>query len=199
MRKTFRPSALTPRLLLPPDLREWLPEGHLALFVRDVVDVRDLSAIFQGYEQGEGRGQPPSDPALMAKLLVYGYCTGKPSSRRMERATYAEVPYRVLAADQPPAPASLADSRKRPLAALAPLFGQGRRLGQAAGLVQLGQGAWEGTKGKAQASKHKAMSSGRREATEQQLEQEVKSRLAQAAAVDGAEEARYGPDKRGDE
>jgi transposase len=92
MSKTFRPYALNQRLLLPPDLREWLPEDHLALFVSDVVDALDLSAIFQVYEQGDGRGQPPYDPALMVKLLVYGYCMGKLSSRQMERATYEEGP-----------------------------------------------------------------------------------------------------------
>ena len=87
MSTTFRPYTLKQRLLLPPDLREWLPEGHLALFVSDVVDELDLSAIFQVYEQGNGRGQPPYDPTLMVKLLVYAYCTGKPSSRQIERAT----------------------------------------------------------------------------------------------------------------
>jgi transposase len=199
MSKTFRPYALNQRLLLPPDLREWLPEDHLALFVSDVVDALDLSAIFQVYEQGDGRGQPPYDPALMVKLLVYGYCMGRLSSRQMERATYEEVPYRVLAADQQPDHASLADFRKRHVAALANLFGQVLRLCQAAGLVKLGHGALDGTKVKANASKHKAMSYGRMEATEQKLEQEVKSFLEQAAAVDGAEDARYGPDKRGDE
>jgi transposase len=95
MSKTFRPYALNQRVLLPPDLREWLPEDHVALFVRDVGDALDLSAIFQAYEQGDGRGQPPYDPALMVKLLGYGYCMGKPSSRQIERATYEEVPYRV--------------------------------------------------------------------------------------------------------
>jgi len=78
---------LKQRLLLPPDLREWLPEGHLALFVSDVVDELDLSASFQVYEQGAGRGQPPSDPTLMVKLLVSASCTGTPSSRQIERAT----------------------------------------------------------------------------------------------------------------
>jgi hypothetical protein len=105
----------------------------------------------------------------------------------------------VLAADQPPDPASRADCRKRHVAALANLCGQVLRRCQAAGLVKLGPGAWEGTKVKAKASQHKAMSSGRMEATEPKLEQEVKSFWEPAAAVDGAEDARYGPDKRGDE
>src|SRR5713101_4676067 len=92
MGKTFRPYELNQRLLLPPDMREWLPEGHLALFVSDVVEALDLAAIFAAYE-GEERGQPPYHPAMMVKLLVYAYCTGKPSSRKIERATYEDVAY----------------------------------------------------------------------------------------------------------
>jgi transposase len=199
MSKTFRPYTLNQRLLLPPDLREWLPEGHLALFVSDVVDALDLSALFVVYEQGDGRGQPPYDPALMVKLLVYAYCTGKPSSRQIERATDEEVPYRVLAADQHPDHDSLADFRKRHLAALANLFTQVLRLCQATGLVKLGQVALDGTKVKAKASKHKAMSYGRLAAAEQKLEEEVQSLLVQAAAVDSTEDARYGQGQRGDE
>jgi len=190
---------LNQRLLLPPDLREWLPEGHLALFVSDVVDALDLSALFVVYEQGDGRGQPPYDPALRVKLLVYAYCTGKPSSRQIERATYEEVPYRVLAADQHPDHDSLADFRKRHLAALANLFTQVLRLCQATGLVKLGHVALDGTKVKANASKHKAMSYGRMAAAEQKLEEEVQSLLVQAAAVDSTEDARYGQGQRGDE
>jgi len=190
MSKTFRSYTLNQRLLLPPDLREGLPEGHLALFVSDVVDALDLSAIFAVYEQGDGRGQPPYDPALMVKLLVYGYCTGKPSSRQIERATYEEVPYRVLAADQHPDHASIADFRKRHLAALANLFVQVLRLCQAAGLVKLGHVALDGTKVKANASKHKAMSYGRMAGAEQKLEEEVQALMAQAGAVDRAEDAR---------
>ena len=83
MSKRFRPYTLNQQLLLPPDLREWLPEGHLALFVSDGVDALDLSAIFQVYEQGDGRGPPPYDPVLLVKLLVYAYCTGQPSSRQI--------------------------------------------------------------------------------------------------------------------
>jgi len=199
MSKTFRPYTLNQRLLLPPDLREWLPEGHLALFVSDVVDALDLSAIFQVYEQGDGRGQPPYDPALMVKLLVYAYCTGQPSSRKIERATYEDVAYRVLAADQHPDHASISDFRKRHVAALANLFVQVLRLCQAAGLVKLGQVALDGSKIKANASKHKAMSYGRMAAAEQKLEQEVKELLAQAVAVDRAEDARYGQGQRGEE
>jgi len=199
MSKTFRPYPLNQRLLLPPDLREWLPEGHVALFVSEVVDALDLSAIFQVYEQGDGRGQPPSDPVLMVKLLVYAYCTGQPSSRKIERATYEDVAYRVLAADQHPDHASIGDLRKRHLAALANLFVQVLRLCQAAGLGKLGHVALDGTKVKAQASKHKALSYGRMAAAEQKRQEEMKALLEQAATVDRAEDARYGQGQRGDE
>src|SRR2546426_4670519 len=152
MSKTFRPYELNQRLLLPPDLREWLPEDHLALFVSDVVDALNLSAVFQVYEQGDGRGQPPYDPALMVKLLVYAYCTGKPSSRKIERATYEEVAYRVLAADQHPDHDSIAAFRQRHLAALAGVFVQGLAPCQEAGPVKLGAGALDGTKNKGHGS-----------------------------------------------
>ncbi len=198
MNKTFRPYDLDQRLLLPPDLREWLPEGHLALFISDVVDELDLSAIFQAYE-GEGRGQPPYHPAMMVKLLLYAYCLGKPSSRKIERATYEEVAFRVLAADQHPDHDSLAEFRKRHLAALAGLFVASLRLCQAAGLVKLGHVALDGTKIKANASKHKAMSYGRMEETERRLEGEVQALLSQAEQVDAVEDAAHGRGRRGDE
>jgi transposase len=198
MTKTFRPYDLNQRLLLPPDLREWLPEGHLALFVSDVVDELDLSAICQAYED-EGRGQPPYHPAMMVKLLFYGYCIGRPSSRKIERATYEEVAFPVLAADQHPDHDSLAEFRKRHLAALAGLFLQVLRLCQAAGLVKLGHVALDGTKVKANASKHKAMSYARMGETERRLEAEVAALLRQAEQVDAAEDAEYGRGRRGDE
>ena len=198
MGKTFRPYELNQRLLLPPDMREWLPEGHLALFISDVVDALDLAAIFAAYE-GDERGQPPYHPAMMVKLLVYAYCTGKPSSRKIERATYEDVAYRVLAADQHPDHDSIAAFRQRHLAALAGLFVQVLRLCQAAGLVKLGHVALDGTKIKANASKHKAMSYGRMCAAERQLEQEVASLLARAQEVDADEDAQYGAGRRGDE
>lgn len=199
MNKTFRPYDLNQRLLLPPDLREWLPEGHLAQFISDVVDELDLSAIIRSYEDGDGRGQPPYHPAMMVKLLLYAYCIGKPSSRKIERATYEDVAFRVLTADQHPDHDSLAEFRKRHLAALAGLFVQVLRLCQTAGLVKLGHVALDGTKIKANASKHKAMSYARMSEAEAQLEREVQALLAQAEQVDAAEDAEYGRGRRGDE
>lgn len=199
MNKTFRPYTLDQHLLLPPDMRQWLPEGDLALFISDVVDHLDLSAIYRAYETGDGRGQPPYHPAMMVKLLLYAYGTGLPSSRKIERATYRDVAFRVLAGDQHPDHDSLAEFRKRHLPALAGLFVQGLRLCQAAGLVKLGHVALDGTKVKANASKHKAMSYARMEETERRLEAEVQALLAQAEQVDATEEAQYGRGRRGDE
>jgi transposase len=199
MPKTFRPYDLDQRLLLPPDLRDWLPKGHLALFVSDVVDELELAAILQDYEDGDGRGQPPYHPALMVKLLRYAYCVGRPSSRKIERATYDEVAFRVLAADQHPDHDSLAAFRRRHLDALAGLFGQVLQLCQRAGLVTLGHVALDGTKIKANASKHKAMSYARMEDAERRLVEEVRRWLKTAAEIDAAEDAEYGRGRRGDE
>lgn len=198
--KTFKPYMLDQLLLLPPALQDWLPEGHLALFISDVVDqALDLTPILATYETGDGRGQPPYHPALMVKLLVYAYCTGKPSSRRIEKATYEEVPYRVLAANQHPDHDSVATFRQQHLQALASLFLQVLELCRRAGLVSLGHVALDGTKVLANASKHKAMSYGRMGEAEQKLEEEVAALLAQAQQVDAAEDAQYGQGRRGDE
>ena len=120
--KTFKPYNPDQLFLLPPALRDWLPEGHLALFISDVVEALDLTPIVVAYEDGDERGQPPYHPAMMVKLLVYAYCMGKPSSRQIERATYEEIPYRILAANQHPDHDSLAAFRQRHLAALAGLL-----------------------------------------------------------------------------
>jgi transposase len=199
MTKTFRPYSLDQRLLLPADLREWLPDDHLALFISDLVDEMDLSAIYHAYEASDGRGQPPYHPALMVKVLLYAYCTGRPSSRKIERATHEDVAFRVLTADQHPDHDSIAEFRKRHLEALAGLFVQVLRLCQAAGLVKLGHVALDGTKVKANASKHKAMSYRRMCEAEHELESEVRALLAQAAQVDAAEDAAHGRGRRGDE
>jgi transposase len=199
MGKTFRAYNLDQQLLLPPDMRQWLPEGHLALFVLDVVSQLDLSEILKVYEEGDGRGQPPYHPVMMVTLLLYAYCTGKPSSRRIERATHEEVPYRVVTGDQHPDHDSIAAFRQRHLPALARLFVQVLQLCEAAGLVKLGHVALDGTKIKANASKHKAMSYQRMCAKEKELEAEVARLLEQAAQVDTAEDAEYGKGRRGDE
>ena len=196
--KTFKAYTPDQLLLLSPALQEWLPEGHSALFVSDVVDALDLTPILATYDTGDGRGQR-YHPALLVKLLVYAYCTGKPSSRKIEKATYEEVPYRVLAANQHPDHDTLAAFREQHLPALAALFAQVLALCRQAGLVQLGHVALDGTKVLANASKHKAMSYGRMAEAEQKLQQEIAALLATAQRVDTAEDAQYGKGKRGDE
>ena len=185
-------------LLLPPDMREWLPEDHLAYFIMDVVDTLDLSAIYGGYDGRRG-GQPPYDPRMMVGLVLYSYCVGVPSSRKIEKNTYESVPFRVIAADQHPDHDTIASFRRRHLEGLTELFVQVLQLCGKAGLVKLGHVSLDGTKVRANASKHKAMSYGRMEEKERELQAEVDRLLGEAAAVDAEEDARYGKDKRGDE
>ena len=184
-------------LLLPPDLRGWLEEGHLAYFILDVVEALDLSEIYASYDGSRG-GRPGFDPRLLVGLLVYGYCVGVRSSRKIEKATYESVPFRVLAANQHPDHATIAEFRRRHLKALSGLFVQVLRLCEKAGLVRLGHVALDGTKMRANASKHKAMSYGRIEEKIGELEAQVAELLAAAESVDQAEDAEHGS-KRGDE
>lgn len=197
--RTFKPYDLDQPYLLPPDLRSWLSEGHLALFVSDVVDALDLSPILDTYERGDGRGYPPYHPVMMVKLLVYGYCTGKVSSRKIEKATWEDVAFRVLSGNQQPDHDSIAEFRRRHLKALAGLFVQVLKLCQEAGLVKLGHVSVDGSKVKANASRHKAMSYQRLTETEARLIKEVDALLAEAEALDRAEDAQYGKGKHGDE
>lgn len=184
-------------LLLPPDVREWLEEGHLAYFILDVVETLDLSEIYASYDGSRG-GRPGFDPRLLVALLIYGYCIGVTSSRKIEKATYESVPFRVLAANQHPDHATIAEFRRRHLEALARLFVQVLRLCEKAGLVRLGHVALDGTKMRANASKHKAMSYGRMEEKVRELEAQVAELLAAAEAADQAEDAEHGS-RRGDE
>lgn len=196
--KTYRPYQPDQSFLLPPSLQDWLPAGHLAYFVDDTVEQLDLQALYADYE-GERRGAPPYHPALLVKVLLYGYCKGLPSSRRLARACEEDVGFRVLAANQTPDFRTISDFRKRHLAALKGLFVQVLRLCQKAGLVKLGHVSLDGTKIKANASKHKAMSYARMQETEARLQREVDALLKQADAVDAAEDRQYGRDRRGDE
>jgi transposase len=191
---TYTPGQL---LLLPPDLREWLEEGHLAYFILDMVEELDLSEIFASYDSARG-GRPGFDPRLMVGLLLYGYCVGVVSSRKLERATYDSVPFRVLTANQHPDHATIAEFRRRHLPALSQLFVQVLCLCEKAGLVRLGHVALDGTKLRANASKHKAMSYGRMKEKIGELEGQVEELLAAAEAADQAEDAAHGT-RRGDE
>lgn len=198
MGKSYRPYYPDEDLLLPPSLREWLPENHLAYFVSDVIDQLDLSAMDEVYGN-EKRGQPPYDPRMMTKLLVYGYCVGVFSSRRIERRLVEDIAFRVLAADNQPNFRTISDFRKIHLKTLEGFFEQVLKIALEAGAMKVGRVALDGTKIKANASKHKAMSYDRMKEKEKDLRSQIKDLLAQAEAADAEEDARHGKDKRGDE
>src|SRR5919106_4493989 len=198
MAKTYRPYVPEQDLLLPPSLREWLPEDHLAFFVSDLIDQLDLSAITTVYEDEE-RGYTPYHPVMLTKVLVYAYCVGVFSSRKIQRRLIEDVPFRVLAAGNEPDFRTIADFRKRHLAELQSFFEQVRRLARELGALRVGRVALDSTKIKANASKHKAMRYDRMRDKQHQLREEVSQLLAQAEAADAAEDAEYGTDRRGDE
>jgi transposase len=179
-------------------MTHWLPQEHLVYFIQDLVGQMDLSAIYASYDGSKG-GYPAYHPEMMVALLVYGYCVGVPSSRKIEKATYELIPFRVLTADQHPDHDTIAEFRRRHLESLAALFVQVLRLCQKAGLVKLGHVSLDGTKVRANASKHKAMSYGRMEKSVMELEAEVKRLLAEAEATDEAEDRCHGKDRHGDE
>ncbi len=197
MGKTYRSYQPEQTLLLPPSVSDWLPEDHLVYFVSDLVDQLDLSAIEEHYE-AERRGQPPYHPRLMVKLLVYGYCVGVRSSRKIVQRIDEEVPFRVLAAGNRPDFRTVSDFRKIHLKALSALFEQVLRVALEAGAIKIGRVVLDGTKMKANASKHKAMSWKRMGESAQRLGREVREILAEAERVDEEEDARWGG-KRGDE
>ena len=160
MARKFRDYNLDQPYLLPPDLKEWLPEDHLALFISEIVQNLDLSSFYQVYESGQGRGQPPYHPAMMLGLLLYGYCTGVFSSRKIERATYEIVPFRFLSANQHPDHDSIATFRRRHIEQIKEVFIQVVLICREMGLVQLGHVAIDGTKIKANASKRNTVETG---------------------------------------
>jgi len=198
MAKTYRPYVPEQALLLPPSLREWLPDDHLAYFVGDLVEQLDLSAILAVYE-AEERGYPPYHPVMLTKVLVYAYCVGVFSSRKIQRRLLEDIPFRVLAAGNTPDFRTIADFRKRHLAALQGLFEQVLRLARELGVPRVGRVAIDGSKVQANASKHKAMSYGRMREKTTQLRDEVTALLAQAEAADAQDDAAEGADRRGDE
>ena len=198
MAKGYRSYDPDQDLLLPPSLRDWLAEDHLVYLVSDLVDQLDLSKIDRVYEK-DPRGQPPYDPRLMTKLLVYGYCVGVFSSRKIRQRLEEDVPFRVLAAGCTPDFRTISDFRKIHLKALRGLFEQVLGMALEAGAMKLGRVSLDGTKIKANASKHKAMSYGRIQEKQKQLKAEVRQLMAQAEAADAEEDALHGRDRRGDE
>lgn len=198
MAKTFKSWDIDQVVLLPPSIQELVPAGHLAHFVRDLVrESLDVSAILQTYP--EDRGFPPYDPTMMVALLLYAYSQGLYASRRIAKACEERVDFMAVTARQSPDFRTISDFRKRHLSALGGLFTQVLRLCQQAGLVSLGHVALDGTKIRANASKHKAMSYSRMQTAEPALAAEVTQWLAHAADGDAREDAAYGADRRGDE
>ena len=180
MNKRFRVCGLDQPFLLPPSLQDWLPEDHLARFIADVTNELDLSAIYAQYERQDGRGLSAYHPLLLTRLLLYGYCVGVTSSRRIERATHDDVAFRYLAANQRPDHDTIAAFRRQHLDALAGLFVQALRLCQKAGLVKLGNVAIDGAKIMANASTRRSVSYERLTEREQYWEETVARLLAEA-------------------
>lgn len=192
----FRPYRLDQQHLLPVAPREWLPEGHLGLFLADVLDQLDLGPVLRAYRGG--RGPRGYHPQMLLAVLLYGYCTGVFSSRKLAARCETDVAFRVLSGGAFPDFRTLADFRKRHLGAMQHLFVEVLRLCREAGLVRLGHVSLDGSKYQANASKHKAMSYGRIGEVEPRLEAEIAALLERAARADAAEDAEHG-DARGDE
>jgi transposase len=198
MSKTFRVWKIDEPLLLPPTVGDFVAEDHLARFALNLVrDDIDLAEITGSY--GSERGQPPFDPTMMTALLLYSYCCGIYSSRRIARACRERVDFMSIVGLDAPDFRTVSDFRRRHLKALGKLFGQILQLCEKAGLVKLGHVALDGTKIKANASKHKAMSYERMEKRAAELEAEVAKWLSAAEAADAAEDKLHGGDKTGEE
>ena len=201
MSKTFRPYTPGQAFLLPPSPLDWLPEDHLARFIMDVVKKLDLAAVYQRYE-GDLRGYPPYHPQMMVALLLYGYCVGVPSSRKIEKKTHEDIAFRVIAGGAQPDHSSITEFRRVHLDALAELFEQ---------VLEL----WSANRGNGEAGPrvarrheevkaelhrgYKAMSYERMQKDEQRLREKVAELLKAAAAADAEEDKAHGKHKRGDE
>ena len=191
MPTSFLPYDRNQSYLLPPSPLDWLPEGHLALFIGDVVDGLDLRGFYARYE-GDGRRNQPHSPTMMVKVLLYGYASGVFSSRQIARKLHEDVAFRVLGAGNFPAHRTICDFRQLHLEELTGLFVQVVRLARELGLVKLGMLGVDGTKVKANASRHKAMSYGRMKEEEARLKAEIGELLKRAECLDRAEDERLG-------
>lgn len=198
MSKTYRPYEPDQMFLMPPSLADWLPAHHMVYFVREILDTIDLSPISSVYEK-EQRGYPPYHPKVMTGILLYGYCNGITSSRKLEKHCQEDLAFRVLAANNQPDFRTISDFRKLHLGTLEHLFVEILLLCHKAGLVKFGHISLDGTKIKANASKHKAMSYGRMKQDIARLEREIAQLLDEAEQADAREDRQYGPTKRGDE
>src|SRR5260370_12150633 len=185
--------------LVPPSLSDWLAEGHLAYFISEVVNELDLSGFYAHHEQADPRGNQPFDPAMMLKVLLYAYASGTFSSRKIAKKLEEDVAFRVLAAGNFPEHRTICDFRKDNLAEFITLFKQVVQIAQSSGMVKLGRIAIDGTKVKANASRHKAMSYDRMKLVEGRLEKEIADLLKEAERTDQAEDQEHGAENRGDE
>lgn len=188
--KTFKEYQPGQALLFPVDLNEWLPKGHPAHFVNVVAGQLDLSGIYASYD--ELRGSPPYDPRMMVRVWVYALMKGVRSSRKIERALYEDVGFRFLSANQQPDHWTISEFRKRHHKALGGLFEQTVKMAERAGLVKMRQVAMDGTKIKANASKHSAMSYAYMKKEEERLREEIERMLKEADEIDRLEDEEYG-------
>jgi transposase len=198
MPKSYRPYSPNQATLLPACPADWLPEGHLALAISEIVDQLDLRNFRSGYKP-DARGNQPYDPAMMVKVLVYGYLTGTFSSRKIQKRTVEDVAVRYLAGGNFPKYRAIADFRVRHRKAFADLFDQVVRIGRKMGFIKGESVAIDGSKLRANASKRKAMSYGRMKEEEEKLKREIDELLTRAEQVDREEDELYGEDREGDE
>jgi transposase len=196
--KTYRRWEPRQSLLFPPSPLDWVPEGHLARFILDVIEQLDLWPVYEYYEREE-RGYPPHHPQMMVALLLYAYCVGVPSSRRIEKRCYEDVAFRMITGNTQPDHTCISEFRRIHLEALAGLYIQVLKLCEKAGLVKLGHVALDGTKMKANASKHKALSYDHMKQKDDELRRKVEELLRQAEQTDAEEDARYDKGRRGEE
>jgi transposase len=197
MSKRFRECSLDQPFLLPPSLQDWLPEDHLARFIAEVVASLDLTEIYAEYERKDGRGLAAYHPLMLTRLLLYAYCTGRASSRKIEQATHDDIAFRYLAANQHPDHDTIAQFRQQHLQALARLFVQALHLCRRAGLVKLANVAIDGTKIKANASPQHSKRYPEMKKEEEHLQRLVEQMLEQAERTDHEEDERHGPGHKG--
>ena len=198
MNKTYREWSFDQAYMFPPSPRDWLPEDDLVYFIVETVATLGLTPIFAHYER-ELRGQPPFHPRMMVALLLYCYATGTRSSRKIMRRCQTDVACRIIVGEDVPDFRTISDFRKTHLARLEALFLEVLKLCALAGLSRIGTIALDGTKIKANASRHKAMSYDRMKEEEERLQEEIAQLLAEAEAIDAAEDQTHGRDRRGDE
>jgi transposase len=198
MARKFREWTPDQNYLFPPSTRDWLPQNHLVYFLLEVSQQIDISPILDDYDSEKG-GQPPYHPRMMLVLLLYAYCIGVFASRKIMARCETDVAFRVIVSDDIPDFRRIAEFRRRHLKHMQSLFLEVLALCREAGLLKVGRLALDGTKVKANASRHKAMSYDRMTAEEERLQKEIDELLAQAQAADAADDEQYGEDRRGDE